>query len=80
VVFDEDWDYGRDMLVHNMDQMIPADGTFLRPTRDAERVNWGSRAALLQAYERLKTALQERGVEPDPPRRDPWFVYSWKRK
>lgn len=74
VVFDEDWPYGRDHMVHHMHQIIPADGTFLHPTRDPDRVNWGSRAALLQAYERLAAVMKHRGMEPARPVRDRYFV------
>jgi hypothetical protein len=80
VVFHEDWSYVRDDLIHYMDQIIPVDGTFLHPTRDPERVNWGSRAALLRAYERLLIAMREREIEPHRPVRDSSYVYSWKRK
>ena len=80
VVFDEEWSYGRDHMVHNMDRIIPADGTFLQPTQDPARVNWGSRAAMLQAYQRLRALMKEHGLEPSRPVRDAYYAYSWDRK
>jgi CheY-like chemotaxis protein len=79
LVFHEDWPYGRDLMVHNMDQIIPPDETFLRPNGDPHQVNWGSRAALLQAHERLTSRMREREMRPRPPSRDEYFVYSWEK-
>jgi hypothetical protein len=78
VVFDEDWAWGRERMAHSMDRITPADGTFLRPTLDPEHVNWGSRAALLRAYERLTALMRDRGIQPHRPVRDAYFVYSWR--
>lgn len=79
VVFDQDWAYGRDHMVYNMDRIIPPGETFLHASRDPEGVNWGSRAALLQAYERLAAVMKERRMEPSRPIRNKYFVYSWKQ-
>jgi hypothetical protein len=77
VVFDEDWSYSRDHMLGNMDRIIPGGETFLRNSQDPDGLNWGSRAALLGAYDRLLQAMQERGMKARRPVRDPWFRYSW---
>ena len=80
VVFGEDWPYGQELLHHCPEQAIPDDGsTFIRSSKDPDRVNWGSRAALLQAYERLSKVMEERGIKSRRPVRDTWFVYSWPK-
>jgi hypothetical protein len=64
VVFGQDWHYSKLHLLHNMDAIVRPDATFIEPCVDPERVNWGSRAALLKAHQRLLGAMQERGLKP----------------
>ena len=80
VVFHEDWPYSKEHLRYNIDRIIPPDDTFIRSSLDPERVNWGARAALLQSYERLRSVMTRRGVEPEVPIRDAYFVYTWRKK
>ena len=80
VVFGQDWAYSQEHMHYNMRSIVKPGSTFLKPDINPERVNWGARAALLQAYERLKTTMQECGIEPRLPVQDAWFVYDWPDK
>jgi hypothetical protein len=77
VVFGQDWHYSKLHLLHNMDTIVRPEGTFIEPGVDPERVNWGARAALLKAHQRLLSVMQERGLEPSLPVADNYFVYDW---
>jgi len=80
LVFDRDWDYAQQHLEDYGSRIVAPGGTFLRPGVDPTRINWGARAALLQAYERLLSVMQESGIEPELPIADKWFRYGWPEK
>lgn len=80
VVFDRDWAYSQEHMHYEMGNIVKSGGTFLHPGNDPTHVNWGARAALLQAYERLLTSMQEAAIEPELPVRDAWFNYDWPDK
>ena len=62
-VFHYDWKYARSML-HPMNEMIAADGTFLEPHVKDESDDWGHRGMLLERYRKLRELMKARGIEP----------------
>ena len=77
VVFKGDWEYSRLMLERQMDYAVGSQGSFIEPSGDWERANWGSRTALLKAHRELLEAMADRGMAPQLPRRDAYFNYTW---
>ncbi|WP_172205357.1 hypothetical protein [Niveibacterium sp. COAC-50] len=80
VVFDIDWEYSRELMQHDMANVIGSEATFARPAPGFENKNWGARTALIRAHQELVSLLSDRGVSPDVPVRDACFNFGWPRE
>jgi hypothetical protein len=65
MVFHHDWEYTQ-LCIQNPDALIAQGGTFLRPNVEVEGSNWANRGTYLAAYRRLKTLLQDNGIDLTP--------------
>lgn len=80
VVFGEDWEYTRYMLDDSRDRFVPPGTTFINPTGvPLDQCNWGARAALLRAYQRLLTAMASHDLKPSLPVPGKYYTYEWPK-